>query len=69
MQVILQNSQFFHQRFGGVTRYSVNLIEKMISNQINFKICAPIYKNNYIKKIKKNIFLEFIFLNIQIFFY
>ena len=35
MQVILQNSQFFHQRFGGVTRYSVNLIEKMINNGVD----------------------------------
>ena len=52
MSNILCNSQFFHQRFGGVTRYSLSLIEKMIHNEINFKICAPIYKNNYIKKIK-----------------
>ena len=53
MNNILCNSQFFHQRFGGVTRYSSSLIEKMIYNRINFKICAPIYKNNYIKKINK----------------
>jgi len=51
MSNILCNSQFFHQRFGGVTRYSISLIEEMINNKINFKICAPIYKNNYIKKI------------------
>jgi len=53
MTNILCNSQFFHQRFGGVTRYSSSLIEKMIDNRINFKICAPIYKNSYIKKIDK----------------
>ena len=53
MTNILCNSQFFHQRFGGVTRYSSCLIKKMIDNRINFKICAPIYKNNYIKKIDK----------------
>lgn len=53
MTNILCNSQFFHQRFGGVTRYSSCLIEKMIDNRINFKICAPLYKNSYIKKIDK----------------
>ena len=29
MNNILCNCQFFHQSFGGVTRYSSNLIEKM----------------------------------------
>lgn len=53
MSNILCNSQFFHQRFGGVTRYSVNLIERMIVNEIDFKICAPIYKNKYIRTIEK----------------
>ena len=35
MTNILCNSQFFHQRFGGVTRYSSSLIEKMIDNRNN----------------------------------
>tara|TARA_B100000900_G_scaffold407751_1_gene420923 strand:+ start:215 stop:1294 length:1080 start_codon:yes stop_codon:yes gene_type:complete len=61
MKVILNNSQFFHQRFGGVTRYSINLVEKMINNQIDFQICAPIYKNNYIKKIEKKYIFGFHF--------
>tara|TARA_Y100001958_G_C21214181_1_gene539681 strand:+ start:731 stop:1810 length:1080 start_codon:yes stop_codon:yes gene_type:complete len=61
MQVILHNSQFFHQRYGGVTRYSVNLIEKMINNKLNFQICAPIYKNKYIKKIEKKYIFGFHF--------
>ena len=61
MQVILHNSQFFHQRYGGVTRYSINLIEKMINNKLNFQICAPIYKNKYIKKIEKKYIFGFHF--------
>lgn len=53
MSNILSNSQFFHQRYGGVTRYSLSLTEKMIENNINFKIYAPIYKNIYLKNISK----------------
>ncbi len=53
MTNILCNSQFFHQRFGGVTRYSSCLIEKMINDDLNFKICSPIFKNNYLKSINK----------------
>tara|TARA_Y100000768_G_C23987719_1_gene690006 strand:- start:769 stop:1857 length:1089 start_codon:yes stop_codon:yes gene_type:complete len=53
MTNILCNSQFFHQRFGGVTRYSSCLIEKMINDNINFKICSPIFKNNFLKTINK----------------
>ncbi len=53
MTNILCNSQFFHQRFGGVTRYSSCLIEKMINDNVNFKICSPIFKNNYLKTVNK----------------
>jgi len=59
MTNILCNSQFFHQRFGGVTRYSSSLIERMINDGINFKICAPIYKNIYIKNIDKKYIFGF----------
>ena len=53
MTNILCNSQFFHQRFGGVTRYSSCLIEKMINDDLNFKICSPIFKNKYLRNINK----------------
>ena len=62
MTNILCNSQFFHQRFGGVTRYSSCLIQKMISNDIKFKICSPIFKNNYLKGVnKKYIFGQYFY--------
>ena len=53
MTNILCNSQFFHQRFGGVTRYSSCLIERMINDDINIKICSPIFKNNYLRALNK----------------
>ena len=59
MTNILCNSQFFHQRFGGVTRYSSSLIERMMHDDIDFKIYAPIYKNIYIKNINKKYIFGF----------
>ena len=55
MSIILTNSQFFYQRYGGVTRYSLNLIQKMIDQNINFRICSPIYKNLYLKNINQKL--------------
>ena len=53
MQVLIHNSLFFHQRYGGVSRYSSCLTKSLIENKIDLSIIAPIYKNIYIKNIKK----------------
>lgn len=52
MQVLLNNSLFFHQKYGGVSRYSSCIIEELLKKKINVDVIAPIYKNNYLKNIK-----------------
>ena len=52
MQVLLNNSLFFHQKYGGVSRYSSCIIEELLKKKINIEVIAPIYKNNYLKNIK-----------------
>ena len=54
MQVLLFNSQFFHQKYGGVSRYSACLTNELIKKKIDLKVVSPIYKNNYLKKINKS---------------
>ncbi len=54
MQVLLNNSQFFHQKYGGVSRYSACLTYELIKKKIDIKVISPIYKNNYLKKINKS---------------
>ena len=65
MQVLLHNSQFFHQKYGGVSRYSSCLSDELIKKNIDIKIISPIYKNNYLKKSINQMFLECICRNIQ----
>ena len=56
MKYILSNSQFFHQKFGGVTRYSINLFNSLLNKKQNIDIIAPLYKNRFLKEInKKNV--------------
>ena len=52
MQVLLNNSLFFHQKYGGVSRYSTCIIEELLKSKINIDVIAPIYKNRYLKNIK-----------------
>lgn len=52
MQVLLNNSLFFHQKYGGVSRYSSCIIIELLKKKINIDVIAPIYKNNYLKNIK-----------------
>ena len=51
MQVLLSNSLFFHQKYGGVSRYSACILKEFIKKKIDYDLISPIYKNNYIKKI------------------
>ena len=53
MQVLIHNSLFFHQRYGGVSRYSSCLSKGLIDKEINLSLIAPIFKNKYIKNIQK----------------
>ena len=61
MKVLLNNSLFFYQKYGGVSRYSACIIEELFKKKINIDVIAPIYKNNYLKNIK-NLKLKGIYL-------
>ena len=54
MKYILSDSMFFHQKYGGVTRYTINLfanlLKEIIDKEIN--LVAPIYKNKFLKDLK-----------------
>ena len=57
MKITLHNSTYFHQKVGGVSRYSSCLIKELINNNIEIDLIAPIYKNIYLRDItnlKKN---------------
>jgi|TARA_B110000027_G_scaffold36603_1_gene40524 glycosyltransferase involved in cell wall biosynthesis len=53
MKIIFNSTIFFNQRFGGISRYFINLAEQFEQNNINFSIVSPIYKNLYLRKLKK----------------
>lgn len=56
MQVILNNSIYFKQKYGGVSRYSSCLTNQLNKDKnINLKIIAPLYKNRFLFKNKNNL--------------
>ena len=62
MNVLFDYSVFFHQKYGGVTRYFLNLYNEFIKENINIKIIAPIHNNiflkNYVKANSGNNYLK-----------
>ena len=55
MKIIFNNTIFFSQKFGGISRYITCLAESLGKKNIDVKIVAPIYKNQYLKKISKEL--------------
>ena len=62
MKILFNNTIFFNQRFGGISRYFVNLFKGLESTNLDYSVITPIYKNLYLKELKKKnikgIFLE-----------
>jgi len=59
MKILFDHKIFWSQKFGGISRYFINLILNIEKNsQTKCKIIAPFYRNFYIKKSlsRKNIF-------------
>ena len=56
MKVILDYSIFFHQKYGGISRYFLNLHDKFLEKNIETKIIAPIHNNIFLKNCKFNYF-------------
>tara|TARA_B100000686_G_scaffold352911_1_gene456487 strand:- start:252 stop:1349 length:1098 start_codon:yes stop_codon:yes gene_type:complete len=50
MKIIYDHKIFWSQKYGGISRYFVNIIKNMQKYQkIDFKIIAPFYQNTYLK--------------------
>ena len=49
MKILFNNTIFFDQRFGGISRYFVNLANELEKLNLDYTISAPIYKNLYLK--------------------
>ena len=56
MKVILDYSIFFHQKYGGISRYFLNLHNQYLKKDIDAKIIAPIHSNIFLKNSKYNNF-------------
>ena len=51
MKIAYNNSIFFTQKYGGISRYFLNLQNQFIkNNENNVKILAPIHQNILLKK-------------------
>ncbi len=61
MKIVFNNTIFFHQRYGGISRYITCLANQLIKNGLDVKIVAPLFKNIYLNQIpKKNIIGKYI---------
>ena len=49
-------SIFFHQKYGGISRYFLNLYNQFLEKDIDAKIIAPIHSNIFLKNCKVNSF-------------
>ena len=50
MKVIFDYSIFFHQKYGGISRYFLNLHNELVKKKVNAKIIAPLHNNIFLKK-------------------
>ena len=44
MKILFNNTIFFNQRFGGISRYFVNLFKGLESTNLDYSVITPIYK-------------------------
>jgi glycosyltransferase involved in cell wall biosynthesis len=49
MKIVFDYSIFFHQKYGGVSRYFINLHNQLLGMNSKAKIFAPIHTNLYLK--------------------
>ena len=54
MKIIFNNTIFYKQKYGGISRYISLLAKELIKNNVDVKIIAPLYKNRYLKEISKH---------------
>ena len=51
LKIIYNNTIFFNQRYGGISRYYDSIFKIFIQKKIEFKVISPIYKNIYLKNL------------------
>ena len=54
MKILYSNTIFFIQKSGGISRYFVNLVEKLSNDKVKLRVIAPMSKNLYLKYLRKN---------------
>ena len=59
MKIVFDYSIFFHQKYGGITRYFLNLHNKLLEKNIEAKILAPLNNNIFLKNHNLNYFSGF----------
>ncbi len=52
MKILFDYSIFFHQKYGGISRYFINLHNEILKKGINSRITAPIHNNIFLKDYK-----------------
>ena len=56
MKIAYDHKIFWSQKYGGISRYFVNLFTNLSLKKLDYKVIAPFYKNEYLNKIDpKNI--------------
>ena len=55
MRVLFDYQIFYLQKFGGISNYFFNIIKNFDFKKNEFQIFAPLYINEYIKNLPKNI--------------
>ena len=59
MKVLFDYSIFFHQKYGGISRYFLNLHIELLKKNINANILAPLHNNIFLKNYKNNLSKNF----------
>ena len=69
MKISFSNTIFSKEKIGGISRYFVFLIKKLIENEIDIKVVSFLHKNKFLRTLPKQYFSGFYLPNFPIFKY
>ncbi|MBU1566595.1 MAG: glycosyltransferase family 4 protein [Proteobacteria bacterium] len=55
MRIAFDYQTFFLQPYGGISRYFTQLVQNLLKKEQQVKVFAPLYQNNYLPKLPKDI--------------